>query len=91
METKVEREYHPNGELRSEHTYVDGKRHGMVKYWFHSGELSYEYPYVDGKRHGMMKSWRHRDGDIVEFCLYNQGELVATFYPQNKAQRWKLK
>jgi antitoxin component YwqK of YwqJK toxin-antitoxin module len=90
METKIERTYHPNGKLRSEVTYVGGERHGLTKYWWKSGELSSEYTYVGGERHGMIKWW-YRDGDIEYFRLYNQGEAVATFYPKDKTQRWKLK
>jgi antitoxin component YwqK of YwqJK toxin-antitoxin module len=90
METKIERTYYPNGELNSELPYVGGKLHGVGKWWRESGQLFLECPYVDGKRHGMSKQW-WRNGDISGFWLYNQGELVATFYPQNKTQRWKLK
>jgi antitoxin component YwqK of YwqJK toxin-antitoxin module len=114
METKIERTYYSNGKLWSELPYVDGKRHGLMKWWWESGQqeseqphvggvphgvskwwrpngqLELEVPYVDGERHGMMKQWL-RSGDIVYFCLYNQSELVAKFYPQNQTQRWKLK
>jgi antitoxin component YwqK of YwqJK toxin-antitoxin module len=90
METKIERTYHPNGQLRSEQPRVDGKLHGLTKWWFSNGQLLSEQLYVDGVRHGMMKWWR-QDGGIVWSRLYNQGEVVATFYPKNQTQRWKLK
>jgi antitoxin component YwqK of YwqJK toxin-antitoxin module len=90
METKIERIYHPNGQLHSERAYVGGKLHGLMKWWFSNGQLCSEYTYVDGKRHGMSKLW-DRYGDIVYFYLYNQGELVAEFNPQNETQRWKLR
>jgi antitoxin component YwqK of YwqJK toxin-antitoxin module len=90
METKIERIYHPNGQLRSEYLYVDGKRHGIMKWWYQDGQLESEHPYVDGKLHGMEKSW-WQDGDIYYFWLWNQGELVTAFYPKNETQRWKLK
>jgi antitoxin component YwqK of YwqJK toxin-antitoxin module len=66
METEIKRTYHLNGQLGSETSYVDGKPHGMEKWW-------------------------SQNGDIVWFRLYNQGEVVATFYPKNETQRWKLK
>jgi antitoxin component YwqK of YwqJK toxin-antitoxin module len=90
METKVERTYHPNGKLRSETPRVGGKRHGVWKWWWPDGEPSSEVPYVGGVWHGMVKYW-HQNGDIDEFWLWNQGEQVATFYPRNQTQRWKLK
>jgi antitoxin component YwqK of YwqJK toxin-antitoxin module len=90
METKIKRAYWDNGELRSEHPYVDGKLHGVRKWWWESGQLWLEQLYVDGVLHGMVKEWR-RNGDIGCFLLWNQDELVAKFYPKNKTQRWKLK
>jgi antitoxin component YwqK of YwqJK toxin-antitoxin module len=90
METKVERAYWGNGELRSETSYVNGVPHGMEKLWHQDGQLRLEVPYVGGKWHGMAK-WRRRNGDIEEFRLYNQGEQVAKFNPRNQTQKWKLK
>jgi antitoxin component YwqK of YwqJK toxin-antitoxin module len=90
METKIKRTYYPNGELNSELPYVGGKLHGVGKSWYHGGQLGSEYPYVDGKTHGMGKQW-DPDGGIRWFCLYNQSEHVATFYPRNETQKWKLK
>jgi antitoxin component YwqK of YwqJK toxin-antitoxin module len=90
MGTKIERTYHPNGQLRSEHTYVGGVPHGAWKWWHQNGQLGSERSYVGGVRHGMDKLWR-QNGDIEDFWLYNQGEQVAKFYPRNQTQRWKLK
>jgi antitoxin component YwqK of YwqJK toxin-antitoxin module len=90
METEIKREYWSNGKLYLERAYVGGVRNGLTKWWWESGKLCSEYPYVDGKLHGMEKWWR-RGGDIYEFRLYNQDELVAKFYPRNETQRWKLK
>jgi antitoxin component YwqK of YwqJK toxin-antitoxin module len=66
METEIKRIYWDNGKLYSEQPYVDGKPHGIIKWWW-------------------------QDGGIDEFCLYNQGEQVAVFYPKDKTKRWKLK
>jgi antitoxin component YwqK of YwqJK toxin-antitoxin module len=90
METKVERIYWGDGRLRLEQPYVGGKQHGMAKWWWESGQLESEQPYVNGVRHGMAKWWG-RNGDIDCFWLWNQGELVAKFFPKNETQRWKLK
>jgi antitoxin component YwqK of YwqJK toxin-antitoxin module len=90
METKIERTYWGDGQLRSELLYVNEVRHGLSKWRYQSGELGSEVPYVDGVVHGMAKYWR-RNGDISGFWLYNQDELVAKFNPKNKTQRWKLK
>jgi hypothetical protein len=90
METEIKREYWDNGKLQSETSYVGGVRHGVERWWWENGELWSEYSYEGGKRHGMMKQW-WENGDIYYFCLWNQNEQVARFYPRNKTQRWKLK
>jgi antitoxin component YwqK of YwqJK toxin-antitoxin module len=90
METKIKRTYWSNGQLQSEWPCVDGIPHGLTKWWWSNGQLGSAVPYVDGMPHGMIKWW-HRDGDIDGFWLWNQGEVVAVFYPQNQTQRWKLK
>jgi antitoxin component YwqK of YwqJK toxin-antitoxin module len=90
METKIERKYWKSGKLQSETPYVNGTLHGVWKLWWENGQQESEQPYVDGKLHGMEKSW-WQDGDIYYFWLWNQDELVATFYPRNETQRWKLK
>jgi antitoxin component YwqK of YwqJK toxin-antitoxin module len=86
----MEKWWHPNGQLDSEYPYASGMLHGMMKYWHPNGQQESEQSYVDGKLHGMAKWWR-QDGDVDEFCLYNQNEQVAKFYPRNQTQRWKLK
>jgi antitoxin component YwqK of YwqJK toxin-antitoxin module len=90
METKVERKYWGSGELQSETPYVNGTLHGVWKLWWENGKPWSERPYVGGKRHGMAK-WGSPNGDIDEFWLWNQDELVAKFFPRNQTQRWKLK
>jgi antitoxin component YwqK of YwqJK toxin-antitoxin module len=90
METEIKRKYWDNGQLRSERPCVDGIPHGLTKWWYENGQLWLEQPCVDGVLHGMVKWW-WQSGGIDEFRLYNQGELVAKFYPRNQTQRWKLK
>jgi antitoxin component YwqK of YwqJK toxin-antitoxin module len=90
METEIERIYWSNGQFNSEYSHVGGVPHGVLKWWYQSGQLLSEQPYVGGMRHGMSKWWR-QNGGIACFCLWNQDEFVARFYPRNETQRWKLK
>jgi antitoxin component YwqK of YwqJK toxin-antitoxin module len=73
METKVEREYWDNGQLRSEATYVGGERHGLTKWWWSNGQLRLERAYVDGVRHGMEKWW-WPDGELGSENRYVDGK-----------------
>jgi antitoxin component YwqK of YwqJK toxin-antitoxin module len=86
----LQRWWWESGQLRSERPYVGGVPHGVRKWWYPSGQQESEIPYVGGVWHGMVKYW-HQNGDIGWFWLWNQGEQVATFYPRNETQRWKLK
>jgi antitoxin component YwqK of YwqJK toxin-antitoxin module len=82
--------WYQSGQQESEQPHVGGVPHGVRKWWRSSGQQESEIPYVGGEWHGMVKNW-HPDGDIGVFWLYNKGEYVATFYPRNETQRWKLK
>jgi len=41
-QTKIEKEYYPNGQLHSEIPYHQGQLHGVVKYWYENGQLQHE-------------------------------------------------
>ena len=38
-EVKLEREYHPNGQLHLEIPWVNGQKHGIEKQWHKNGQL----------------------------------------------------
>ena len=43
--TKSEKEYYPNGKLKSETSYRCGKKHGPALYYFPSGKLEIKMDY----------------------------------------------
>ena len=56
-----DREYHDNGQLRSDHLYVDGHREGTVIIHFADGSTEWEESYAKGKKVGVEK-WFYRNG-----------------------------
>ena len=46
-----------NGQLRSESTHKNGRRHGLYRMWYENDQLFEEATYKDGNRHGLHKSW----------------------------------
>lgn len=74
------RDYHPNGQLRTEATYRDGKLEGeYVTYYADSlasaphGRERYRCRYVDGRRHGTARWWRS-DGTPDTEAEYRNGK-----------------
>jgi len=45
----LHREWHENGQPRSEETYKDGKREGLLRSWYENGQLKGEETYKDDK------------------------------------------
>ena len=58
------REYHKNGQLKSEGNYVAGLKDGLHKEWENNGVLLLEGYYTKGKANGLMK-WFHERGHLA--------------------------
>jgi hypothetical protein len=52
-----ERTYHPNGQIESEVTYLDGKLTGISRSWHSNGVLESELPVKNGLGNGLCKQW----------------------------------
>jgi hypothetical protein len=52
-----EREYHGNGQLKSEREFKRGNIVGMSREWYRNGVLKRETPHQDGFVHGIVKCW----------------------------------
>lgn len=76
--------------LKTETTYIDGKRHGLCKEYFPIGSAKAFYHYVDDKKQGQMVSYHHHD--IIESeCNYvddkKNGEEILYYENGNIKQR----
>ena len=68
--------YHPNGRLKGETPYKNGKREGISKFYYESGKLKEENPFKNGKREGLMKSYRE-NGKLFATILYKNDSPVS--------------
>ena len=68
--------YHDNGQKRSEHTYKDGKEHGLGTAWYENGQKSAEYTFKDGKMDGLRTSW-HDNGQKAVEATFKDGEVIS--------------
>lgn len=83
---KVRKEYYPNGELKSELTYRNGKLNGNACWYFTNGNKKMECNYSNGQIEGKMKSW-HFNGNInrEENYILNKREGKSLIYYENGA------
>ena len=59
----VVKEYHENGQLRSETNYKDGKEEGLCNIYHENGQLMFEIYYENGKKEGLDR-WYYRNGQL---------------------------
>ncbi len=64
--------WHPNGQLSSHGTFVDGNRHGVFE-WFHdNGQLRSHCTYVNGISHGVFETF-HSNGKLNSRGTFEHG------------------
>ena len=73
--TGVGFDVYPDGELKEEGAWKDGKIDGLWKGWDENGQLKWERNYKDGKRDGLWKRW-YEDGQIEYEENYKDGNRI---------------
>jgi len=63
------RKNHDNGQLEYEIPYVNGKRHGVAKYYHTNGKFEHKIPWINGRLHGIKKIY-YRDGTLRSEALW---------------------
>ena len=66
---------------RTERTYIDGVRDGLVRDWYLSGELSSQSNFIEGRRDGLFQHW-HSNGQLAREANYING------LTQGKVRNW---
>ena len=82
------KEYHDNGQLKSERTYKDGKLDGLIKEYHDNGQLKSEITYKDGKKNGPY-TWYWDNGNISDQGAYKDGKLdgpIKVYYYTGELQ-----
>lgn len=68
------KDYWPNGKIRSDEPLINGQRHGLAKYFFANGSKYTEIYWVHGQKHGRYKTYRE-DGTLEADYSYNMGKV----------------
>ncbi|HTV41574.1 MAG TPA: hypothetical protein VMF08_13410 [Candidatus Sulfotelmatobacter sp.] len=80
---KIERDYHPNGQLRWQATIKDGKPVGIVRHWHENGVLADEsFCDDDGLEHGVVKTW-NKEGKLLGECHMDHGTGISKSWYEN--------
>jgi hypothetical protein len=74
-------EHFPDGKIKSEVSYLDGRKHGTAVYWYANGVKQKEARYTRDVLDGKFSEWYH-SGQIQATCTYKNGEIVGdcTYY-----------
>ena len=92
---RAEKEYYPNGNIKWEATYKNGKENGIVKKYYENGNLRREYRMINGKVNGPEKGfyssgnikWERSyvndqlEGEVKDY--YENGQLKSVVYYHN--------
>jgi antitoxin component YwqK of YwqJK toxin-antitoxin module len=54
---RVERTFHPNGQVETEVTYVGEHIEGVTRHWYENGTLQSETPMRNSRPHGTVREW----------------------------------
>ncbi|HTA28259.1 MAG TPA: hypothetical protein VK809_10745 [Bacteroidia bacterium] len=68
----VDKEYHINGQLKSEVNYVDGKKDGLAKEYYEDGHLLAEMIFKNDKQVDTMKLF-YDNGKLMEISYFIEG------------------
>lgn len=75
-ESRVERWYYDNGNIKAECYYVKHKLEGISVYYYDDGNVQAKEFYKDGFLDGLTKRY-YRDGKILAEEYYNHGKMYA--------------
>jgi len=65
------RTYYPGGQLKSQMSYKDDKRHGLAIHWHCDGKKEIESTFVNNKLHGLQTMWCNISGKKTEASWVN--------------------
>ena len=81
----------PDGQMKTQISYKDGKRHGLKSHWYESGQKLSEINYKYGKHHGPLTVW-YENGQWMRSGNHVDGKMVGvwTHWYENGQQRDEL-
>lgn len=84
--TKVEKQYYPNGSIKSEISYKKELKHGPATYYYNNGKINIKCYYKDDKLNGLYEKF-NPDASLEEATNYSNGlknGFSIIYYKNNK-------
>jgi antitoxin component YwqK of YwqJK toxin-antitoxin module len=76
IEVQYKRGSWHNGQICFEVPYVDGKKHGIEKWFRMDGTREIELTFKDGVKHGEARTW-HPNGVLENYVMFHNGTKVG--------------
>ncbi len=88
---RIEMTRHSNGVVQSETPYVNGKKHGLNKWWREDGSKWIEEIWRSGKKHGMATDW-YESGRKSEERMRKEGNShgLETHWYKSGEKWWEI-
>ena len=83
----ISKEYHENGQLKSEVNYTNGKQNGLWKSYYENGQLRNEGNYTNGKQNGLWKYY-YENGRLKSEITFGDDKSyqVKDYYENGQLQ-----
>jgi antitoxin component YwqK of YwqJK toxin-antitoxin module len=82
------REYYPNGQLKDEEVYRDGKREGLSRWYYEGGKLKGEATFKNGEYEGLLRDY-YENGQLKFEAVYQNGKPDGPFKSYDENGRLK--
>ena len=76
---------YPNGKMKSQRNYKDGKLDGLIFAWHENGQKFWEENYKDGEPEGLGFAW-HRNGQKAMEGMVENGKEVSQKFWNSKGE-----
>ncbi len=88
LKVGVSRTFHANGKLKTDATYVEGRRQGRYREYFEDGSVQLERYFRDDQLHGMERRYSAPDvlAEETEYAAGQKHGIYRRFYPDGNKQ-----
>jgi hypothetical protein len=85
-EIKVEQSHYPNGQIRWEGSFEDGKLSGPNRHWHENGVLKEECFFENGLENGVVKHWNKEGKLLGEFHMDHGTGISKSWYENDQLE-----
>ena len=89
MENEDATRFYDNGQIRFELPTLDGKRHGLQRWWYENGNIHFEYHALNGIQIGLQTRW-HESGTLDVFQTHKQRSRCGVYMTFHYYVDWSM-